>query len=85
MASFRSWVVVVCWVLLADEWLKGRVGDRLASWESGEVPCAVNAERMRSKNDSESGEVFFIDVESDSPGGRWCPSGSGKWKWKWKW
>ncbi len=43
----------------------GKVG-RLESLESGEGPCALvrAQERMRSRDESESGEVFFIDVES---------------------
>jgi hypothetical protein len=44
------------------------------SLESGEGPCALvlAQERMRSAIDSELGEVFFIDVESDTQMG-WCP------------
>jgi hypothetical protein len=79
LGSFRSLGVVVCGGIFDEEWLKGRVGDRLESWESGEVPYALYAERMRCKNDSESGEVFFIDVESDSQRGR------GRWVSEWKW
>jgi hypothetical protein len=48
--------------------LKGSVVDRLASLERGEGPCALvrAQERMRSRYESESGEVFFIDIVSDT-------------------
>jgi hypothetical protein len=59
-------VLLVCWESVCGGFVRGRVGDRLESLESGEGPCALvlAQERMRSRYDSESGEVFFIDVES---------------------
>ena len=61
--------------------LRGRVGVRLVSLESGEGPCALvlAQERMRSAIDSELGEVFFIDVESDTQ------MGLVSWRWNWRW
>lgn len=66
--------MTVCCVFAEVEWLRGRVGFLLESLESGEVPCAwfFAQERMRSRNDSELGEVFFIGVVSDTRDG-WCP------------
>jgi hypothetical protein len=63
--SFWAEVTPVCWEGLL---LRGRVEGRLESLESGEGPCALvrAQERMRSRDDSESGEAFFIDVESDT-------------------
>jgi hypothetical protein len=50
------------------------------SLESGEGPCALvlAQERMRSAIDSELGEVFFIDVESDTQ------MGLVSWGWNWE-
>jgi hypothetical protein len=59
--SFRGTEVLLAVVVV---WFRGRVGDRLVSLESEVVPCALKVERMRSVNDGESGEVFFIDVET---------------------
>lgn len=66
--SFGRLGFLVCCVFEDEVLLKGRVVDRLESLESGEGPCALvlAQERMRSKNDSESEEVFFIDVVSDT-------------------
>lgn len=68
VGSFGRLGFLVCWVLEDEVLLKGRVVDRLESLESGEGPCALvrAQERMRSKIDSESEEVFFIDVVSDT-------------------
>jgi hypothetical protein len=79
VVSFRGIEVLVCWELV-ERLLKGRVVDRLVSVESGEGPCALvlAQERMRSINESELGEVFFIDVELDTQrGGR--VFGDGRW------
>lgn len=66
--SFWADVMPVCCEGLL---LRGRVVGRLESLESGEGPCALvrAQERMRSRDDIESGEVFFIDVESDTQRG----------------
>lgn len=56
-------------MVVVDGLLMGRVG-RL-DLERGEVPCALvrAQERMRSADELESGEVFFIDVECGGGGG----------------
>ena len=62
-------------VVVVVELLKGRVGGRLESLESGEGPCALvrAQERMRSIYDGVLVEAFFIDVETRE---RWsCPWG----------
>lgn len=58
-------VTLFCRVEERVEILKGRVEGRLEPAGSGEGPCALvrAQERMRSKDDSEAGEAFFIDVE----------------------
>lgn len=55
--------VQFCWVIGSRGLVRGRVGGRLESAESGEGPCALAfaQERMRSRYDSESGNAFFID------------------------
>jgi hypothetical protein len=80
VVSFRGIEFLVCWDPSVEGLLKGRVVDRLVSLESGEGPCALvlAQERMRSINESELGEVFFIDVELDTQrGGR--VFGDGRW------
>ena len=66
VVSLRAGVVLVCCESVRDGFVRGRVGGRLESLESGEGPCALvlAQERIRSRYDGESGEVFFIDVES---------------------
>jgi hypothetical protein len=48
------------------ELLRGRIEERFELAESGEGPCALARaqERMRSRNDGESGEASFIDIET---------------------
>lgn len=79
VVSLRAGVFLVCCESVCGWLVRGRVGDRLEFLESGEGPCALvlAQERTRSIYDRESGEVFFIDVESDTqimivvPGGGW--------------
>jgi hypothetical protein len=71
--AFEAAVVVVVVVVVVVELLRGRVGVRLESLESGEGPCALvlAQERMRSIYDGVLVEAFFIDVETRE---RWsCP------------
>jgi hypothetical protein len=83
----ESWRVrlFICWLSVFGGLVKGRVGARLVSLESGEGPCALvlAQERMRSVTDGESGEVFFIDMESgtqrDGPEGG-CRGDVGRWR-----
>ncbi len=59
--------------VIVVELLRGRVGVRLESLESGEGPCALvlAQERMRSIYDGVLVGAFFIDVETRE---RWsCP------------
>jgi hypothetical protein len=73
--SLRRPLEAVVAVVVVVELLKGRVGGRLESLESGEGPCALvlAQERMRSIYDGVLVEAFFIDVETRE---RWsCPWG----------